>query len=53
MNFTNLINNHVARRSNNRPSVLADHDQAAGRNRVDLHEHVCRKQVIRINQCEQ
>ena len=44
---------HIPGRRHDRPAVLFNHDQAAGRNRIDLDKHVSGKQVVRINQCQQ
>ena len=50
---TQQAHDHVTDRCLNAAAVLTNHDQTAGGNGIDLHEHVGREQVVGIHQGQQ
>ncbi len=50
---TQQTHDHITHSGLDRASYLADHDKAAGGDRVDLHENISREHIIGVNQRQQ
>ena len=49
---TDQTHQHITRRRFQCVTIFTDHNESAGRNRINLYKYVCGKQVIGIDQCQ-